>query len=221
MNIPLIVVLLIIAIVLLFIASYFTFSTNKIMTYTKFHQNFEKFIGGNSRKIRSMVDNQYYRVYGENFQESADTLAKVSAKLYELVYKLNYTDKSIKSQKRKKAATNLLKYFNSDNLKETNPDSSDTSYVDNKGRDDGDISLCIDNENFDDILFVALHELSHIACDSFGHKDEFWEIFKFLLKKAEEYNILKPKNYAKETYRYCNKIDIKYNPYYDLSIKNL
>lgn len=221
MCIPLIVVSILFGVVLIVILA-IVIDNNRILNRKKFHKNFEKFIGGGSRKVKSNIDNQYYKVYGENFQESADTLAKVSEKLYDLIYTMNYKDPSIKkSQKRRKIASNLLKYFNSDNLKETNPDSSETSYVDNKGRNDGEFSLCIDNEDFDNVLFVSIHELSHIACDSYGHEDEFWSIFKFLLKKAREYNILEPKKYHLKKFRYCDKIDVKYNPYYDATIVDL
>lgn len=219
-----IIVISIIIIILIIILTILTIkqSNNKLL-FSTFIKNFETFIGGThvkQKKIKSKIDNQKYKVYGENFQESADTLAMISNVLYKFIYKLNYEDKTITGE-RKELAENLLKYFNNDNLKETNPNSDDTSYVENKGRDNGEISLCVDNQNFDNIIFVALHELSHIASPTYGHDDKFWQVFKFILSKAEEYGIYKPINYNKNNFLYCGKINVKYNPYFDDKITEL
>ena len=34
------------------------------------------------------------------------------------------------------------------------------------------------------LTFVALHELSHVMTVSVGHKQEFWDNFKFILKES-------------------------------------
>ena len=34
------------------------------------------------------------------------------------------------------------------------------------------------------LVFVGIHELSHIASVTKGHGDEFWDNFKFLLENA-------------------------------------
>jgi hypothetical protein len=39
------------------------------------------------------------------------------------------------------------------------------------------------------IMFVILHELSHIACDSYGHTDRFWGINKRLLAVAKDMGV--------------------------------
>jgi len=64
------------------------------------------------------------------------------------------------------------------------------------------------------LMFVAIHELSHIATQSIGHTKEFWENFKFLLKESEKINIYNPIDYKKKPEEYCG-ISIKDNPYYD------
>ena len=46
-------------------------------------------------------------------------------------------------------------------------------------------------------MFVTLHELSHIATKTIGHKSEFWENFKFLLQQAKEAGIHNPVDYKK------------------------
>ena len=64
-------------------------------------------------------------------------------------------------------------------------------------------------------MFVALHELSHIATKSIGHTTEFWENFKYLIQNAEKINIYKPINYKEKPEEYCG-MTITDSPYYDL-----
>jgi hypothetical protein len=48
-----------------------------------------------------------------------------------------------------------------------------------------DIRLCLDTHSSRDAqVFVCLHELSHIAVDSYGHTPEFWRCFKALINAA-------------------------------------
>ena len=63
-------------------------------------------------------------------------------------------------------------------------------------------------------MYVALHELSHIATKSIGHTDEFWENFKFLITEAKKIGVYNPVDYKKEPSRYCG-MNITDNPYYD------
>ena len=65
------------------------------------------------------------------------------------------------------------------------------------------------------LMFVALHELSHIATKSVGHTTEFWENFKFLIQNAEKINIYKPQNYKEKPQKYCG-MTISDSPYFDL-----
>ena len=64
------------------------------------------------------------------------------------------------------------------------------------------------------LMFVAIHELSHIATKSVGHKQEFWDNFKFLLENAKECGVHSPVDYKNKPTQYCG-MDIKDNPYYD------
>ena len=63
-------------------------------------------------------------------------------------------------------------------------------------------------------MFVALHELSHVASKSIGHTDEFWDNFKFILIEAEKIGVYKPIDYKNEKTEYCG-MTINDNPYYD------
>jgi hypothetical protein len=57
--------------------------------------------------------------------------------------------------------------------------------------------------------------LSHIATTSIGHKQDFWQNFKFLLEKAKEAGIYNPVDYKKKPQTYCG-MTITDNPYYDI-----
>ena len=69
----------------------------------------------------------------------------------------------------------------------------DKSYTINKHK----IYLCLVDENdnyYNDmmLLFVFLHEIAHVLCNSVGHTDEFNEIFDALLQEAAKNNIYDP-----------------------------
>ena len=64
-------------------------------------------------------------------------------------------------------------------------------------------------------MFVALHELSHIACDEVGHTEKYWQIFKEILEYAVDLGIYEPVDYKKHPVVYCS-MEITDNPYFDL-----
>ena len=49
---------------------------------------------------------------------------------------------------------------------------------------------------------------------SIGHKQEFWDNFKFLLENAKEAGIHEPIDYSKQSKDYCG-MTITDNPYYN------
>lgn len=120
-------------------------------------------------------------------------------------------------------ATKLKQRWIQHRLKENSPqDKWNTSYTQNKG---DVIALCLREKvtgyntlHSQNILeFVDLHELSHVASESYDHPDEFWENFYFLLDEAKQAGIHEPIDYSKRPINYC-MMEVNYNPYYD---KNL
>jgi len=117
------------------------------------------------------------------------------------------------------AVTKILQRYNPDNLVENSPkDKEDTSYTLNKG---STIAFCLrekgKNNTLHDIntlIFVAVHELAHIAIDDNEHPPKFWKMFKLLLQEAEEGNIYKSQDYQKNPVNYCG-MQVNYNPLYD------
>ena len=149
----------------------------------------------------------------EKLELAADLLANVTSKCKQLV---QYMKQKYPNEPR---VTRLVEGFNPKSISETLPTSEMTAYSENKGEK---IAFCLNTEKDNDTLidlntltFVALHELSHIMTTSIGHKQDFWQNFKFLLENAVAINIYNPIDYKKKPKKYCG-MDINDNPYYDL-----
>lgn len=164
--------------------------------------------------IVSTIDGNKYCVRDRrDIQSAADLLARVVEKCRKLV---DYVGEKYPDQENVKR---LVSGFNPKKIMETLPTSEYTAYSENKGEK---LAFCLNREKENNhklidehtLTFVAIHELSHIATKSVGHKSEFWENFKFLLEKAKEAGIHKPADYKKKPEQYCG-MTIRDNPYYD------
>jgi hypothetical protein len=69
------------------------------------------------------------------------------------------------------------------------------------------------------ILFVALHEISHVGTVSVGHTQEFWNNFAWLLKEAEHLEIYKYTDFASHPVEYCG-VQITDSPTYKDGVKD-
>lgn len=122
-------------------------------------------------------------------------------------------------------AAALLDNYNPDVFYENEPGSNGTSYTLNKGaamyiclRNKFDSNVLVDP---DMLLFVMLHEAAHIAnYNGWGHNTRFWEVFKFILKNAEESGLYKPIDYSKNPQNYCG-LHVDYNPLLDRGLRNI
>lgn len=164
--------------------------------------------------IISNVDGKSYCVRERNkLQLVADLLAKITENMKKLVKYLGEKYPERDNVKR------LVKNFNPRKISETLPTSKFTAYSENKGEK---LAFCATttkkgNRLIDQntLMFVALHELSHIATKSVGHTTEFWQNFKFLIENAKNINIYNPIDYKKSPKEYCG-MTISDSPYYDL-----
>ena len=166
--------------------------------------------------IVSTVDGNQYCVRDRaKLSEAADMLARVTGKCKKLV---EYMHEKYPDEDRVKR---LVKGYNPQKIVETLPTSKYTAYSENKGEK---IAFCLnkkrgeaEGEMIDEhtLTFVAIHELSHVATKSIGHKTEFWDNFKFLLENAEEAGIHQPIDYKEKPTEYCG-MPIHDNPYYDV-----
>jgi hypothetical protein len=162
--------------------------------------------------VRSEIDGNEYLVRNlKDKQIAADLLAKIRIKLEKLckIMLEKYPDDQ--------DAIRMNERFNPDNITEAGKNNQYTSYSLNKGEKlvfcirQKDEQETIVDENL--ILFVALHEMSHIMTTEVGHTPMFWKNFKKILKVAVENNIYTPHDYSKSPEEYCG-IKVSDSPLY-------
>ena len=149
----------------------------------------------------------------DKIKESANLLATVTANCAAFVKYMKHKHPDDERVKR------LVNGFNPTKISETLPTSELTAYSENKGEK---IAFCLSKTKHSSTLidihtltFVALHELTHIATSSIGHKQEFWQNYKFFLENAKDAGIYDPVDYKKSPQNYCG-MTINDNPYYDM-----
>jgi hypothetical protein len=168
----------------------------------------------NLKCIISDVDGEKYCVRERvQLQIAADLLANVTEKCKKLVA---YCGKKYPNNE---DVQRLVQKFNPTKISETLPTSEYTAYSENKGEK---IAFCLNTRkngtqliDINTLTFVAIHELAHIMTVSEGHKQIFWQHFKFLLENAKDAKLYTPVDYKKNPQPYCG-MDITDNPYYDL-----
>lgn len=163
--------------------------------------------------IASEDGNRYCVREREKLELAANLLAKVTQKMKDMVAYMNSKHPNDERTKR------LVEGFNPKTISETLPTSELTAFSENKGEK---IAFCLNKKkdgnrliDLNTLTFVALHELSHIMTESIGHKQDFWQNFKFLLQNAKEAGIYEPVDYKNNPQEYCS-MKINDNPYYDL-----
>ena len=164
--------------------------------------------------VISTVDGNKYCVRDrKEVDKAANLLAAVVEKCKKLV---DYVHKKYPSQDN---VIRLNDGFNPQKIVETLPTSEHTAYSENKGEK---LAFCLNKKNEDNsslidentLMFVAIHEIAHVATKSIGHKSEFWDNFRFLLVEAKEAGLHNPEDYKKSPQEYCG-MKITDNPYYD------
>lgn len=168
----------------------------------------------NLKCIISEVDGEKYCVRERSKMKlAADLLANVTQKCKELVM---YCGKKYPDDEN---IQRLVQKFNPTKIMETLPTSEFTAYSENKGEK---IAFCLEKNkgqskliDLNTLTFVAIHELAHIMTKSEGHKQEFWQNFKFLLENAKDAKIYDPVDYKNSPKDYCG-MKITDNPLYDL-----
>tara|TARA_B110000285_G_C15089642_1_gene598319 strand:- start:221 stop:739 length:519 start_codon:yes stop_codon:yes gene_type:complete len=155
---------------------------------------------------KSDIDGLIYIVRkGRNSKVASNKLAELNSLAMKLISSLDDN---------KKGVPYLRNKYSPNNLSETTKNAQYTSYSVNKGEI---ISLCIRNsdDTFIDnntIMFVFIHELSHVMTDEVGHPTVFWDNMKYLLEKAKEVGVYSPIDYKEKPINYCG-MEINSTPY--------
>lgn len=134
-------------------------------------------------------------------EESIRLLAEIKSRLKYLI------DYCIQQYPYHQNVQLLRQRFNPNNVQETSLYESGTSYTIDKGKE---LRLCLRNKpnrnkhhDINLLMFVAIHELSHIMSVTYGHNAEFQNNFKFLLEKGVECNVYSPQNYYIHPVEFC------------------
>lgn len=182
---------IILTLILIFLILYFIY----INLYTDDNLIYEK----------ATFDNDYYWVRNmSDRSQAANTLAVIKSNMIKLI---DYLQKNIdKFPEQMSNIKNLVKRTRKIYIMETPKDEKFTSYTINKGEK---IVFCLRSKilheihDINTIMYVTVHELSHVLTSSMGHTPEFKENFKFLLVQSNKIGIYKITDYRKNPVSYC------------------
>ena len=168
----------------------------------------DKYFTGNTERVKSTVDGHEYTVKSlPDKQDAADLLAQIRSRLNLLV---SHLQKKYPDDSRTKR---IVSSFDSSKISEGGDDTNQyTSYSINKGEK---IVFCLRSRDKTDgqggnklvdinmMIFVAVHELAHIATESVGHTDEFWANMRYLLSESIDIGIYTKQDFKHEPVKYC------------------
>jgi hypothetical protein len=187
-------------IVIVLIAHYHT--QNSDMTYVKSNLDGEMYM------VRNRIDKQ----------TAANILAQVKANIYKIAYYVNekITNPTTKKLQRYIEFSPYIRQLNEKIqnvvVMESAGNSVYTSYTINKGEQiifcirSKSITNVLNSNNIHDInliMYVALHEISHVACPEYNHTPLFKKIFRFLCEEAIEMGLYQRIDFMKTPREYC------------------
>jgi len=160
----------------------------------------------------SSKDGEIYRVNDsdDDTDAAADVLATVRQNLRRLVAGLEVGDAGeLTREQQQRVGETLRRRFERIRFSENpfrSPSSSSTSFTVNKG---DEVVLCLrdvasrDIHDLNTIMYVAIHELAHVACPEVGHTALFLRTFTYLLREAVRLGVYRDEDYIKKPARYC------------------
>lgn len=171
-----------------------------IVTFFWIYYVYNYYLDAGLVRVKSKVDNEEYTVQiKEDSVEAADMIAKIRERLLILS---EHLEKSFGASDKRVAL--LKKNFKPDKLKEGVSTPGYTSYSINKGEQ---IVLCLRNNDklvdINTMLFVVLHEFAHLATESIGHTEEFWDNFRWILEEAINIGIYIKQDFKVKSVEYC------------------
>lgn len=163
---------------------------------------YDTYYQGSFEYVMSTVDNNMYKVMSlPDKQDAANLLASIRENIVTLAEHLQKTYPDDDRTER------IVVRFDPSNISEGSNRTEYTSYSVNKGQK---IVFCLRSKNesnklvdINTMIFVALHEVAHVATKSEGHTDEFWDNFKWLLEEAVNIGVYKKQDYKNKPVKYC------------------
>lgn len=163
---------------------------------------YDTYWSGNMEYVEATFDKRTYLVQAlPDREDAANLLAKIRAKLEMLT---RHLEKISPDDKR---TQQLVLNFQPSKIQEGKESSKHTSYSINKGEK---IVFCIRSKDdqkklvdLNTMVFVALHELTHIATESVGHTAEFWANFRWILEEAINIGVYVEQDFKSKPQPYC------------------
>lgn len=156
---------------------------------------------GNVRHYNS-VDRTYYYVNNKHSLKTKNEIANklgTIRKKGDMLIRTIELDESLRTQNKYKQ---LLRKWPQLQIEELNVEEKEIfAFNVNKGYK---IFLCVIDNNINDIMFVFLHELTHIMTNEIGHPPQFWTNFKELLELSIKNDIYTYQNYNEKRVKFCN-----------------
>lgn len=147
----------------------------------------------------------YYVQDRADKQRAADTIREMVNRLNRLILELHDRRDSFDKEHRGYVET-LYDQMDHIVFRESDEGSETTSYSVNKGEE---IVFCIRSKTSGQIhdlnllMYVAVHELAHVACPEVGHTPLFFEVNRFLLREAAALGLYRVDNYHSAPQEYC------------------
>jgi hypothetical protein len=189
--------------------------------------------------LRSRLDGMNYRVNLSHPapEKAAETLAELNRRFIVLFRRLRklYGGAAANNGSavvavsgamplRRASTARLLKHYSPDALAENSPfdPEGETSFTEDKGLL---VGMCLRStdaanpiQDINTLMFVGIHEISHIAVIEIDHPPLFWQAFRFLLEEAVNAGVYTPIDYKHSPVMYCGRLNINHSPLFDDTI---
>lgn len=162
----------------------------------------DTYYAGNLVTVKSTLDGNEYTVQDlPDRGDAANLLSQIRGSLEKLVSHLSKIAPSDERTKQIKAK------FKPEHISEGAENEKYTSYSINKGEK---IVFCLRSRDaekklmdLNTMMFVALHELAHVATSEVGHTPVFWDNFRWLLEEAIQIGVYREQDFKTKPTPYC------------------
>lgn len=170
----------------------------------------DAFIKRNMIKVRSDIDNKMYVVKDvPDKQKAANMLARIRKNIF-IITDYLIKNKSSFDEDMQKYVDQLNERIRGVVISEADGSSEYTSYSVNKGEE---IVFCLRPKNSTNtlhdlnlVMYVVLHEISHVACPEYGHTKLFNKIFAFIATNANKIGLYKIIPFNTTPFNYCGLV---------------
>lgn len=160
--------------------------------------------------VKSQIDGNKYLVRDlKDKQSASNMLSKIRQNIFKLTDHMN-VHKDGKYKDYKEYIEALYYKIPGTLINESTPYSTYTSYSVNKGEQ---LVFCLRSKRTKNkihqlnlLMYVVLHEISHIACPETGHTDLFKDIFAFFSKVAIDINLYEKIPFNVTPREYCGLV---------------